>query len=204
MSRRVFDSTVLLLLVVLMCCSGTATAEVENNADASNSVSALTGAITAEGSVSGGVEKLQRVDLFVPQTTLLQPKDGTVPVTTRDSFVSPSLVSAGGVIAAFAEGYMNAEYQCGQLSRPFSSGVVARCIDSVWDWSTVVGEVNKGYIDGTHCGLCSGGRGEFGCCAPPHNNRKGRQGVSSCGRHCLVLCSWEWERGQIRTKTGCW
>ncbi|KAF5218111.1 hypothetical protein ECC02_008978 [Trypanosoma cruzi] len=89
------------------------------------------------------VELPRGVDLFVPQTTLLQPKDGIVPVTTRDSFASPSLVSAGGVIAAFAEGHMDAEYQGGQLSKPFSSGVVAGYIDSAWNWSTLVGEVNK-------------------------------------------------------------
>ncbi|RNF06392.1 hypothetical protein TcG_10573, partial [Trypanosoma cruzi] len=89
------------------------------------------------------VELLQGVDLFVAQTTLVQPKGGIVPVTTRDSFASPSLVSAGGVIGAFAEGRMNAEYQGGQLCKPFSSDVVAGCIDYVWNWSTVVGEVNK-------------------------------------------------------------
>ncbi|ESS62329.1 trans-sialidase [Trypanosoma cruzi Dm28c] len=89
------------------------------------------------------VELLQGVDLFVLQTTLLLPKDGIVPVTTRDSFASPSLVSAGGVIGAFAEGHMNAEYQGGQLSKPFSSAFVAGSIDSVWNWSTVVGEVNE-------------------------------------------------------------
>ncbi|ESS61971.1 trans-sialidase [Trypanosoma cruzi Dm28c] len=61
------------------------------------------------------VELPRGVDLFVPQTTLVQPKDGIVPVTTRDSFDSPSLVSAGGVIAAFFEGCMDAEYQCAQL-----------------------------------------------------------------------------------------
>ncbi|EKF32457.1 hypothetical protein MOQ_003690 [Trypanosoma cruzi marinkellei] len=55
----------------------------------------------------------QGVDLLVPQTTLVQPKDGTVPATTRDSFASPSLVSAGGVLAAFAEVHMDAECQGG-------------------------------------------------------------------------------------------
>ncbi|ESS61314.1 putative trans-sialidase [Trypanosoma cruzi Dm28c] len=89
------------------------------------------------------VELLQGVDLFVPQTTLVQLKGGIVPVTTRDSFASPSLVSAGGVIGAFAEGHMDAEYQGGQLGKPFSSAFVAGCIDSVWNWSTVVGEVNE-------------------------------------------------------------
>ncbi|RNE96828.1 putative trans-sialidase [Trypanosoma cruzi] len=89
------------------------------------------------------VELLQGVDPFVPRTTLVQLKGGIVPVTTRDSFASPSLVSAGGVIAAFAEGHMDAEYQGVQLSKPFSSAFVAGCIDSVWNWSTVVGEVNE-------------------------------------------------------------
>ncbi|RNC32858.1 putative trans-sialidase [Trypanosoma cruzi] len=38
---------------------------------------------------------------------------------------------------------MNAEYQGGQLIKPFSSAFVAGCIDSEWNWSTVVGGVNK-------------------------------------------------------------
>ncbi|EAN96839.1 trans-sialidase, putative [Trypanosoma cruzi] len=67
MSRHLFYSAVLLLVLVMMCCGGAATAEVENNADASTpSGSKLTGAIALEGSTSGGVEGLQRVDLFVP------------------------------------------------------------------------------------------------------------------------------------------
>ncbi|RNC52983.1 trans-sialidase [Trypanosoma cruzi] len=93
-----------------MCCSGgAATAQVGSNADASTPGSALTGAIAGEGSASGGVEGLQRVDLFVPQTTQVLPKTGTTDSGRRDPFVSPSLVSAGGVIAAFAEGHMNAK-----------------------------------------------------------------------------------------------
>ncbi|PWU91500.1 putative trans-sialidase, Group II [Trypanosoma cruzi] len=143
MSRRVFASAVLLLVMMMCCGGGAATAEVKSNADASNSGSALTGAIAGEGSASGGVERLQGVDLFVPQTTQVLPKDGSVPVTARDSFALPSLVSVGGVIAAFAEGHMDAEYQDGQLSRPFSSDVVAEYIDSAWEWSTLVGEVKK-------------------------------------------------------------
>ncbi|RNE96113.1 putative trans-sialidase [Trypanosoma cruzi] len=94
-------------------------------------------------SVLINVELLQGVDPFVAQTTLVQPKDGIAPVTARDSLVSPSLVSAGGVIAAFAEDQMDAEYQCAQLIMSLSSDVVAGCIDSVWNCSTVVGEVNK-------------------------------------------------------------
>ncbi|RNC34768.1 trans-sialidase [Trypanosoma cruzi] len=156
MSRRVITSAVLLLVVMGMCCNTVQSVVVSNSG--------------------------RGVDPFVPQTTLVQSEDGTVPVTTRDSFASPSPVSAGGVIAAFAEGHTDAEYQGGQLSEPFSSDVLARCIDSAWDWSTVVGEVNKRYMEGTHCAWCSGGKGEFGCCAPPHNNYEGPRSVSSCGR----------------------
>ncbi|RNC55750.1 putative trans-sialidase [Trypanosoma cruzi] len=98
------------------------------------------------------VQELERVDLFVPQTMPVQPKDGIVPVTARDSFVSLSLVSAGGVIAVFFEGCMDAECQYAQLSKPFSSDLVAGYIDSAWDWSALVGEVNK-RIHGGHT-LC--------------------------------------------------
>ncbi|RNF11659.1 trans-sialidase [Trypanosoma cruzi] len=168
MSRRVFDSTVLLLLVLLMMCcgSGAATAEVKSNADASNSGSALTGAIAGEGSASGGVERLQGVDLFVPQTTQVLPKDGSVPVTARDSFALPSLVSVGGVIAAFAEGHMDAEYQDGGGTsiETNSSDVVVEYIDATWDWSALVGKVSEskwkaytvlGPTDGTGNGVGS-------------------------------------------------
>ncbi|RNC33035.1 trans-sialidase [Trypanosoma cruzi] len=165
-SRHLFYSA-LLLLVVMMCCgTGGATLAKEND-----------GKIDLRR-----VQKPAGVDLFVPQKTLLLLKDGIVPVTTRDSFASPSLVSAGGVIGAFAEGHMDGEYQGGQLSKLFSSALFAGYIDSAWNWSTVVGEVNKGCMEGTHCGWCSGGRGEFGCCAPPHNNHEGPRSFSSCGR----------------------
>ncbi|EKF98247.1 trans-sialidase, putative, partial [Trypanosoma cruzi] len=146
MSRRVFTSAVL-LLVVMMCCgiSGAAQAtEVGNNAVASApSGSALTDAITAEESASGGVEELQWVDLFVPRTTQVLSNEGT-DSSRRDSFVSPSLVSAGGVIAAFAEGHINAKHvvEGGQLTKP-SSDVVAEYIDSAWEWSTLVEKVKK-------------------------------------------------------------
>ncbi|RNE97083.1 trans-sialidase-like protein [Trypanosoma cruzi] len=141
MSRRVFTSAVLLLLV-MMCCNTVQPAVVESNADASNSGSAVTGAIAGEGSASGGVERPQRVDLFVPRTTQVLPNEGTES-GRRDSFVSPSLVSAGGVIVAFAEGHMNAEQKDGKLIKPLSSDVVAEYIDSLWDWFILVEKVKE-------------------------------------------------------------
>ncbi|KAF5217441.1 hypothetical protein ECC02_009698 [Trypanosoma cruzi] len=119
------------------------------------------------------VELPRGVVLFLPQTTLVQPKDGIVPVTTRDSFASPSLFSAGGVIAAFAEGHMDAGYQGGQLSEPFSSDVVAGCIDSAWNWSTVVGEVNERMHGGhTLCLVQRRERRVWVLCSAPQQSRR--------------------------------
>ncbi|EKF26285.1 trans-sialidase, putative, partial [Trypanosoma cruzi marinkellei] len=90
-------------------------------------------------------------DLFVPNQTLVLPKKGTASETRentsetkRDSFVSPSLVSAGGVIAAFAEGHIHAQPPAdGNLSKPISSDVVAGYLDAKWNWSALVGKVNS-------------------------------------------------------------
>ncbi|EKF28196.1 trans-sialidase, putative, partial [Trypanosoma cruzi marinkellei] len=125
MSRRVFASVVLFIVVVMMCC-GTG------------------GAADAVASKSVDEQSLQRIDLFVPNQTLVLPKKGTASETKSDSFVSPSLVSAGGVIAAFAEGHINAQYTAdGNLSKPISSDVVAGYLDAKWNWSALVGKVNS-------------------------------------------------------------
>ncbi|KAF8289298.1 putative trans-sialidase, Group II [Trypanosoma cruzi] len=126
MSRRVFTSAVLLLLFVLMCC-GSGGAAPANEGEVKNDLI--------------NIQNLQRVDLFVPQTTQVLLKTGT-DSSRRDSFASPSLVSAGGVIAAFAEGHINAKTPHTESNKPFSD-VVAEYIDSAWEWSTLVGEVNK-------------------------------------------------------------
>ncbi|KAF8291014.1 putative trans-sialidase, Group II [Trypanosoma cruzi] len=122
MSRRVFCSAVLLLLVVMMCCGSGAAAAVTSN--------------------SRNLQLPHTVDLFVPQTTLVVPKNGTSQETARNSFISPSLVSAGGVIAAFAEGQVYTVNAARQNEKT-SSDVVAEYIDSLWDWSTLVGKVNE-------------------------------------------------------------
>ncbi|PWV06837.1 putative trans-sialidase, Group II [Trypanosoma cruzi] len=129
MSRHVFASAVLLLLVVMMMCCGTCGAAA---AGGNNGKSDLI-----------NIHKLQGVDLFVPQTTLVRPKEGTSPETKLDSFVTPSLVSAGGVIAAFAEGHENVRKGNDQSIRHFYSDVVAGYIDSAWNWTTLVDRVNQ-------------------------------------------------------------
>ncbi|PBJ68149.1 trans-sialidase [Trypanosoma cruzi cruzi] len=202
MSRRVFTSAVsLLLLVVLMYCStgGAATAQVENNAVASTpSGSALTGTITGEGSASGGVERPQRVDLFVPQTTQVLPKKGTGS-SRRDSFVSPSLVSAGGVIAAFAEGHINVKPPHNESTKP-SSDVVAEYIDSAWEWPTLVEEVNKGtWSAHTVLGKAEG-EGSLDVVRHPTTIAKGDKVFLLVGSTALSYVDGDWKEGSLELK----
>ncbi|EKG08180.1 trans-sialidase, putative, partial [Trypanosoma cruzi] len=198
MSRRVFTSTV--LLVMMMCCGGAAqAAEVENNAVASTSGSKLTGAITAEGSVSGGVERLQRVDLFVSQTTQVLPKTGTTDSSLRDSFVSPSLVSAGGVIAAFAEGHINAKTPHTESNKPFSD-VVAEYIDSAWEWPTLVGEFNKEtWRAHTVLGKAEE-KGSLDVVRHPTTTMKGNKVFLLAGGTALSYVNGSWKEGSLELK----
>ncbi|KAF8299981.1 putative trans-sialidase [Trypanosoma cruzi] len=126
MSRRVFYSAVLLLLLLVMwmCCGPCEAAA----------------ASTGENSVNARLPR--RFDLFVPQTTVLLPRGGVNSEKKWNSFASPSLVSAGGVIAAFAEGHPSSKESNNASSEP-SSDAVAWYIDSAWDWSTLVAEVKK-------------------------------------------------------------
>ncbi|RNC51158.1 trans-sialidase [Trypanosoma cruzi] len=90
-SRRVFAFAVLLFLVVLMCC-GTFGATPAKDNDGKNDLRS--------------VQEPERVDLFFPREKVLQLRDEVVSGTSRDSFVLPFLVRAGGVVAAFAEGHI--------------------------------------------------------------------------------------------------
>ncbi|KAF8285243.1 putative trans-sialidase, Group II, partial [Trypanosoma cruzi] len=201
MSRRVFTSAVLLLLFVLCCDRGTATAQVEKATDASTpSGSALTGAITAEGSASGGVERPQRVDLFVPQTTQVLPKTGTTESSGRDSFVSPSLVSAGGVIAAFAEGHINAKKNPPTESTKPSSDVVAEYIDSAWEWSTLVEKVEKNtWRARTVLGKAEG-KGSLDVVRHPTTIAKGDKVFLLVGSTALSDADGDWKEGSLELK----
>ncbi|RNC34791.1 trans-sialidase [Trypanosoma cruzi] len=79
-----FTSAVLLLLVVMMC-SGS-------------------GGAHAVESKFGDVHLPQFVDIFVPNKTQVEPRDGTGLFEVKGAFVSPFLFRAGGVMAAIAEG----------------------------------------------------------------------------------------------------
>ncbi|PWU83193.1 putative trans-sialidase, Group II [Trypanosoma cruzi] len=124
MSRHVFTFAVLLLLLVMMCRSGGASNAVKSN--------------------SGNAQLPDTVDLFVPRTPVL-PKEETGSSGGGYSFALPSLVSAGGVIAAFAEGRVYREYVVdrNKIIEPISSDVVAEYIDSAWDWATLAGKVSE-------------------------------------------------------------
>ncbi|EKF38844.1 trans-sialidase, putative [Trypanosoma cruzi marinkellei] len=142
----------------------------------------------------------QGVNLFVPQTTLVRPKDGIVPATTRDSFASPSLVSAGGVMAAFVEGHMDAEYQGGQLSKAFSSDVVAGYIDSAWNWSTLVGEVKKDtWRAHTVLGAAEGEEG-LGVVLRPTTTTKGNEVFLHAGSSDVSYEGGCWREGGLELK----
>ncbi|EKF38031.1 trans-sialidase, putative [Trypanosoma cruzi marinkellei] len=125
MSRRVFPAAVLLLLVVMVICCNTG------------------GAVAAdEASKSVDEQSLRRIDLFVPNQTLVRPRSRVNSWKKWGSFASPSLVSAGGVIAAFAEGHISFKNESVKLSE-FSSDAVAWYIDAKWNWSTVVAKFKK-------------------------------------------------------------
>ncbi|EAN96151.1 putative trans-sialidase, Group II [Trypanosoma cruzi] len=124
MSRRVFTSAVLLLLV-LMCCGS--------------------GAASAKRIFVKGAESPQRVDIFVPEKTRVVTKSSNLASGSgvRGSFGSPSLVRAGGVIVAFAEGCTKYNDLHDKLNGLACSDIVAGYIKAAERWSSLVDETNK-------------------------------------------------------------
>ncbi|RNC56639.1 surface protein-2 [Trypanosoma cruzi] len=124
MSRRVFNSAVLLLLVVMMCCgTGGAAAVVEGK--------------------SGDAQLLQWVDIFVSEKTQVLSKEGSE-TGVRDAFAVPSLVSAGGVMAVFAEGLFVYKVHGEDLFGIKPYEIVAGYIKAAESWPSIVAEVNAG------------------------------------------------------------
>ncbi|RNF23763.1 group II trans-sialidase superfamily [Trypanosoma conorhini] len=125
MPRRLFSAAVPLLLVVLICCSY--------------------GAVHAEGNKPKGAQLPQSVELFVPSKTQVQANDGAGG-ETRASFRSPSLVRAGGVLVAFAEGHR--PHNGAGTNQPVvgrtSADIVAGYINAAEGWASIVAETGKG------------------------------------------------------------
>ncbi|KAF5223791.1 hypothetical protein ECC02_003246 [Trypanosoma cruzi] len=125
MSRRVFNSTVLLLLVVMWiyCNIGGAAAVVEGK--------------------SGDAPLPQWVDIFVPNKTQVPSKEGSE-TGVKEAFAAPSLVSAGGVMAAFAEGLFVYIVHGHDLFGIKPYEIVAGYIKAAEKWPSIVAEVNAG------------------------------------------------------------
>nr|ABR19835.1 stage-specific surface protein GP82 [Trypanosoma cruzi] len=180
MSRRVFDSTILLLLVTTMCCDTCGAAAAKENDGKSDLRSA---------------EELQWVNLFVPQTTPVLPEGGGTPGTKRDAFVSPSLVSAGGVLAAFARGEIDAQYAVdGKLIKPTSSAVVAEYIDSSWDWFTLVEKVSESTWKAYTVLSKAEGKGNLDVVLSPTTTMKGNKVFLLVGSYDMLNESGIWKR----------
>ncbi|PWU86515.1 putative trans-sialidase, Group II [Trypanosoma cruzi] len=123
MSRRVFASAVLFLLVVIWICCNTG------------------GAAAVVGGKSGDAPLPHWVDIFLPEKTQVLPKEGSES-GVKKAFAAPSLVSAGGVMVAFAEGY--SEYNAHE-NNPFGIKpyeIVAVYIKAAESWPSIVAEVN--------------------------------------------------------------
>ncbi|RNC54415.1 trans-sialidase [Trypanosoma cruzi] len=117
-SRHLFYSAVLVLLVVLVCCGS--------------------GGAHAVWSVSGDAQLLQYAEIFVLQETPVKPKDGSES-KVRDSFVSPSLVRAGGVMAVIFEGTL---VRC-PTKQVYPAEIVAGYANLAWGLSFLVAEAIK-------------------------------------------------------------
>ncbi|EKF28666.1 trans-sialidase, putative, partial [Trypanosoma cruzi marinkellei] len=123
MSRHLFYSAVLLLVVAMMCC-GTC------------------GGAPADGSSgAGNVQLPQEVGVFLPQKTPVVTKSGAA-TELKDSFGAPSLALAGEVMVAFAEGYK--EYNGPQhTSVPYTVEIVAGYINATEPWSSIFADISS-------------------------------------------------------------
>ncbi|RNC36276.1 trans-sialidase [Trypanosoma cruzi] len=124
MSRYVFTFAPLLLLLVIMMCCGS-------------------GGAHAVESKPGGVQLPQWVDIFVPNKTQVLPKDGTGKTGVKNAFVSPSLVRVGGVMIAFAEGFLEYNGHYEKLFGTRYSDIVAGYIKAAETWLSIVAEIAK-------------------------------------------------------------
>ncbi|RNF00608.1 trans-sialidase [Trypanosoma rangeli] len=120
MSRHLFSSAMQLLFVLLICFASTAVH-------------------AKEKSTPKEVQLPKVVDLFWPCRTIVEARGRS---QTRESFVSPSLASAGGVLVALAKSYASLPYPDQELVSPYYDDVVAGYIDSGENWSSFADEVN--------------------------------------------------------------
>ncbi|RNF09826.1 trans-sialidase-like protein [Trypanosoma cruzi] len=95
---------------------------------------------------------------------------------------------------------MDAEYQGGQLNKPFSSDVVAEYIDSAWEWSTLVGEVKKKeWSAHTVLGKAEG-EGSLDVVRHPTTIAKGNKVFLLAGSTALSYVNGDWKEGGFELK----
>ncbi|KAF8280193.1 putative trans-sialidase [Trypanosoma cruzi] len=126
MLRRAFTSAVLLLLLVVMMCCGTG------------------GAAAAVGSVSEDEHVSKWVDIFVPNKTQMLAGGDDSKSGVGVSFVSPSLVSTGGVMAVLAEGIISYNPSSAKETFVYHSDIVAGYVNPAESWPSLVAEINDG------------------------------------------------------------
>ncbi|RNE99882.1 group II trans-sialidase superfamily [Trypanosoma rangeli] len=119
MSRNMFLYSVLLLLCVLLVCFGSMAVYGE------------------EGTKPKEMQMPQAIDLFVPNQTIVEAQGER---QTRESFLFPSLASAGGVLVTLAEGHKLLHSPQKQTWVTYAD-VVAGYVDSAENWSSFVAEV---------------------------------------------------------------
>ncbi|RNC53608.1 trans-sialidase [Trypanosoma cruzi] len=123
-SRHVFTFAVLLLLFLIMMCCGS-------------------GGAHAVESKPGGVQLPQWVFIFVPNKTQVLPKDGTGETGVKEAFAAPSLVRVGGLMIAFAEGFLEYNGHHEKLFGTCYSDIVAGYIKAAETWPSIVAEIAK-------------------------------------------------------------
>ncbi|EKG04689.1 trans-sialidase, putative, partial [Trypanosoma cruzi] len=95
---------------------------------------------------------------------------------------------------------MDAEYQGGQLSKPFFSDVVAEYIDSAWEWPTLVGEVKKKeWSAHTVLGEAEG-EGSLDVVRHPTTIAKGDKVFFLAGSTALSYVDGSWKEGSLELK----
>ncbi|PWV04871.1 putative trans-sialidase [Trypanosoma cruzi] len=124
MSRRLFTFALLLPLVVMMCCGS--------------------GGAAAVGSVSEDEHLSKWVDIFVPNKTQVLAGEDDSKSGVGVSFASPSLVSAGGVMAVLAEGIISYNPSSATESFVYHSDIVAGYVNAAESWPSLVAEINDG------------------------------------------------------------
>ncbi|EKF31917.1 trans-sialidase, putative, partial [Trypanosoma cruzi marinkellei] len=171
MSRRVFYSAVLLFLfVVWVCC---------NNC----------GPVAADDSKSGDMQLPQWADVFVPGKTQVVAKEGAGPGEVKDAFASPSVVSAGGVMVALAEGrklYSDPQHPS---AKTLAVDIVGGYLNATEPWSSMFAYITSSNWNAHTVFDRENPKGVLGVAQRPTSLSKGNKMLLLVGSHYLTFDS---------------